>query len=126
MSQDASQPHDRVEEFLALPYDCVIRRAADGFVAFSPALPFARGARAEEALDALENSRRDCFRRYVAATAPILGRVAYRTVMAGLVEMSKITPERKREIRTTVGAAAQKIRPIIAEALLGPASDCPR
>lgn len=62
-----------------------------------------------------------------AAAAPALGRAAYRMTMAGLAEMSRITPEREREIHATVAAAARKIRPLIAEfAPDTPRTECPR
>lgn len=62
-----------------------------------------------------------------AAAAPALGRAAYRMTMAGLAEMSRITPEREREIHATVAAAARKLRPLIAEfSPDAPRAECPR
>jgi len=57
------------------------------------------------------------------STAPMLIRAAYGSLMAGMVEIAKLTPEREREIHAAVAGAAEKLRPLIAE-LLPPASGC--
>jgi hypothetical protein len=56
------------------------------------------------------------------SATPMLIRAAYGSLMAGMVEIAKVTPEREREIRAAVAGAAEKLRPIIAE-LIPLASD---
>lgn len=59
------------------------------------------------------------------SATPMLIRAAYGSLMAGMAEIAKVTPEREREIRAAVAGAAEKLRPIIAE-LIPPAPDCER